>query len=89
MQKPWGNEMPWNRLDIHIPLNKTTGGNYHFQHATISNKLGSALMFDPLNDYWSVDKVESPHYKVILRFSDLDPALDYTGKGDLINFPEV
>ncbi len=89
MHVPWHNEKEWNRLDIHIPLNKTTGGVYRFQHAVISNKLGSVLMFDPNIDFWSVDKVETPHYKIVLRCSDLDPELRYTGQGDLINYPEV
>ena len=89
MSKPWGNELAWNRLDIHIPLNKTTGGVYRFQHAVISNRPGDVLMFDPNVDFWSIDKTESPHYKVILRFSDSDPELMYTGQGDLENFPEV
>ena len=81
MLVPWGNERAWNRLDIHIPLNKTTGGKYNFRGTTYSNMPGSLLMFAPLRDWWDVEQVDTPHYKLILRFTDLDKTLFYTGMG--------
>ena len=85
MEKPWSNERAWNRLDIHIPINKTTGGNYNFNGNVVRPIAGNILMFDPLRDWWSVDKVQHPQYKIIFRFSDEDPNLQYSGREE----PEV
>ena len=74
------NEKAWNKLDIHIPINKSVGGQYRFSTCTIGSQPGSMLMFNPLEDWWSVDETKNIHYKLILRFRDLDKELRYTGQ---------
>jgi len=77
--KPYCNERAWNRLDIHIPINKSTGGIYNFATCTVGATPNALLMFDPLREHWSVDEVKNVHYKLILRFRDLDKTLRYSG----------
>jgi len=82
MQVPWGNEKAWNRLNIHIPLNKCRGGLYTFQGIQVSPIPSSILMFDGLEDFWSVAKMEnqSTSYKLVIQYENLDPNLIYTGQ---------
>ncbi len=77
--KPYTNEKAWNRLDIHIPINKSTKGQYKFSTCTIGAQTGAPLMFDPMEHWWSVDETTNIHYKLILRFRNLDKELRYGG----------
>jgi hypothetical protein len=84
MQVPWGNEKAWNRLNIHIPLNKCRGGLYTFQGIQVSPIPSSIIMFDGLEDFWSVAKMEnqSTSYKLVIQYENLDPDLVYTGQDE-------
>jgi len=78
--KPYSNEKAWNRLDIHIPINKSVGGAYKFSSCTIGTQQGTLLFFDPLEEHWSIDETKNIHYKIILRFRNLDKTLSYSGQ---------
>ena len=79
-KRPYTNERAWNRLDIHIPINKSVGGQYRFSTCTLGNKIGTMMMFDPLEEWWSVDETKNTHYKLVLRFRNLDDTLTYNGQ---------
>jgi hypothetical protein len=79
-KRPYTNERAWNRLDIHIPINKSVGGQYRFSTGTLGNKIGTMMMFDPLEEWWSVDETKNTHYKLVLRFRNLDDTLTYNGQ---------
>jgi hypothetical protein len=38
------------------------------------------MMFDPLEEWWSVDETKNTHYKLVLRFRNLDDTLTYNGQ---------
>ena len=80
--KEWDNEKAWNRLNIHIPLNKVSGGAYKFVGSTVYPKPGYVIMFDGLENWWSIDSVNEGEklYKLVIQYENVDPSLDYDGK---------
>jgi len=77
--KEWNNEKAWNRLNIHIPLNKAKGGTYNFVGSTVSPKPGYVIMFDGLENWWSIDPVNEGEklYKLVIQYENMDPSLRY------------
>ena len=77
--KEWNNEKAWNRLNIHIPLNKAKGGTYNFVGSTVSPKPGYVIMFDGLDNWWSIDPVNEGEklYKLVIQYENMDPSLRY------------
>ena len=82
MSKKWSKNICWNRLNICIPLNKTVGGFYNFTGVKTSMIPGSLLFFDGVEDWWSIDKVKNPCYRLIFRFHNDDPHLRYTRQNE-------
>ena len=82
--KEWSNEKAWNRLNIHIPLNKVKGGQYNFAGSNVNPKPGTVIMFDGLENWWSIDSVEHDEtlYKLVFQYENCDPMLDFDGKGE-------
>ena len=70
------------RLNIHIPLNKVSGGAYKFVGSTVYPKPGYVIMFDGLENWWSIDSVNEGEklYKLVIQYENVDPSLDYDGK---------
>ncbi len=77
--KEWNNEKAWNRLNIHIPLNRAKGGTYNFVGSTVSPKPGYVIMFDGLENWWSIDPVNEGEklYKLVIQYENMDPSLIY------------